>query len=336
VIAYLDSPVYTAADYSFDQQEFGVLRDMLRSGMLTLLYTTETEKRVSAQLQEESKLAIARYNRLVRKEMGFLTSSVPSVREIPEAETAETVESQFRQFLALDGVEKIPLGTVDGERLIGNYYKGKAPFCEQGDLGFRDSLVVSAIRHYAGIDKQVCIVSDREPFRRAFEEDDRFVLFSKLDGMIRFFQQTEGELADTEKQLDEIIRAGRMNAGIKDHYSSVRVIRESDRYAECGQTEIEDLAVFLSYIEEIGGELYALIDADMYIRADVSYPAERAYQSVKRVRERHEVPKKVRIHCICAEKENGRGSLKGYKIVGDTDREILELTDQTLYSEETL
>ena len=346
MIVYLDSNIYIDADYVFDREEFLTLRDLMRKGKLEILYTIDTAGRVNEQIETDIRRAASTYNRYLRKYMGpFRKNENYGIREISADAAVDDIQADFRKLLAEEGMVQIPLDPVSADRLISDYYGGQPPFENKRSLGFRDAIVINALRNYARAKDLICVVSKDEEFRNAFAEDRNFLPFSTLDGFIRFLQETQDELVDLSDKLKEIIGQGQMNEGIEKYIYSLDIVRECEEDCLCRSTSIEDVDCYMAYIEEQDDKLYAVINTVLYISAEVIYiDKDRSYydedtreyliENYRIEREYHEVPRKVRAVCICNEPEGERKTLRGYKIVHDKINTVIDLTDETMYKSE--
>lgn len=346
MIVYLDSNIYIDADYVFDREEFLTLRDLMRKGKLQILYTIDTAGRVNEQIETDIRRATSTYNRYLRKYMGpFRKNENYGIREISADTAVEDIQADFRKLLAEEGMVQIPLDPVSADRLISDYYGGMPPFENKRALGFRDAIVINALRNYARAKDLICVVSKDEEFRNAFENDKNFLPFSTLDSFIRFVQETQDELVDLSDKLKEIIGQGQMNEGIEKYIYNLDIVRECEDDCLCRSTSIEDVDCYLAYIEEQDDKLYAVINTVLYISAEVIYiDKDRSYydegrreyliENYRIAREDHEVSRKVRAVCICNEPEGERKTLRGYKIVHDKINTVIDLTDETMYKSE--
>lgn len=344
MIVYLDSNIYIDADYVFDRDEFHTLQDLMDHKGLQVLYTIETAGRVNEQIETDVRRSASAYNRYLRKYMGaFRKNDRYGLQEISADSAVEEIQAEFRRFLSSDAVIQIPLDPVSADRLISDYYGGVPPFENKKAMGFQDAIVINALRNYARATELVCVVSGDAEFRKAFENDKNFLPFPSLDSFIRFFQETQEELVDLEETLKNIISQGRMNEGIEKYIYSLDIVRECEDDCLCRSTTIEDVDCYLSYIEEKDDKLYAVVNALIYITADVVYidkdrsfydEARREYliENYRTVEEHHEVSRRVRAVCLCNETENSaKKTLRGYKIIHDKVNTVIDLTDDTMY-----
>lgn len=132
--------------------------------------------------------------------------------------------------------------------------------------------MINAIKKYQVIaQKQICIVSKDEGFRKAFEGDENFITFEFLSSFLKHYTKSEIELERISEFISDRINDGEFDEVIKDYLSDFDIDR--GYYAEWNidSGDIDEICCELLYIEEIDGKYVANISTDVELTIDITY-----------------------------------------------------------------
>lgn len=193
MVVYLDTNVYYGAKFVFDRGKFETLKSYINNGVVKLLYTSATVGEVFRRMEDIEKEILV-YNRTIRKNLEkFKVAEDLSIAEISAQDVIENRKNQLQDLLALSGVECISLNPLDAEQLMSDYFQQHPPFENQKPYEFKDAIMINAVFNYQRDNNElVCIVSDDDGFRKAFEGNKNFCCFKYLSEFFKYVQeQTE-------------------------------------------------------------------------------------------------------------------------------------------------
>lgn len=273
MIVYLDTNVYIAAKYIFDSGNLGALKKLVVSGKITVLYTSATIGEVKQHINDDISAAVKKYNRVLRKDMPVLNEEpIYNLKDLDENQVVNSVIDKLDEFIGIDGIEQISLNPLDAEKLLDDYFNQIPPFESKKPNEFKDAIMINAIKKYQVIaQKQICIVSKDEGFRKAFEGDENFITFEFLSSFLKHYTKSEIELERISEFISDRINDGEFDEVIKDYLSDFDIDR--GYYAEWNidSGDIDEICCELLYIEEIDGKYVANISTDVELTIDITY-----------------------------------------------------------------
>lgn len=348
MVVYLDTNVYIGAKYIFDSGNFGALKNLITAGKVTALYTSATISEVKQHIETDIGTAITKYNRLLRKDMPILIDDpLYNLTNLDVEQVVKTVTDKLDVFSNIVGVEQISLNPLDGEKLVADYFNKVAPFESKKPNEFKDAIMINAIKQFQSTAKsRICIVSNDEGFRKAFENSADFVAFSFLSEFLKYYNQSEIELATISEFLSDIIASGELDDAIKEYFSNFDVDRGDYGEWNCDGGEIDEISCELLYIEEMDGKYVANISADVEIEIDITYrdedtsyydKEEGAYliEHFIHATEKHRTTMELMIVCD-VENDEESFELVDYSIIEDSKNKYINLDEDTLYDSEEI
>ncbi len=347
MIVYLDTTVYIGAKYIFDREKFATLQTRIREGKITVLYTSATIGEVFKNLKETIEAGVLSYNRLLRNDLSCLCGGEKEgLRSLVSEEAIAQVKDKLDAFLGLDGVKNISLNPLDAEQLMEDYFGSVAPFEKKKPYEFKDAIMVNAIKQYQKeCGEEICIVSSDSGFRSAFSGNSNFKTFEFLGQFFKHYQHKQEELAALEVIISEAIERGDYDEIFKDYCSDLDVDRGTYSEWECEDKSIDEIHCSLSYIEESAGSIYATVDIELSLTADINYRDEdNSYydhedgqyliENFITAIEKHSVLLDVRIECLFIKDDEGNQSLEDVKIVPAKHLMTLDIDDDTMFDYE--
>jgi len=348
VIVYLDTNVYISAKYIFDSGNFGALKNLVVAGKIAMLCTSATIGEVQQHIKKDISAAIMQYNRILRKDMPVLNCDpLYKLKNLDENQVAKSVIDKLNELISIDGVEQISLNPLNAEKLLYDYFNKIPPFESKKPNEFKDAIMINAIKQFqATAQKQICIVSNDEGFRKAFEGDSNFITFEFLSGFLKHYNNSKSEVADISEFLSDKIINGVFDDVIKEYLLDFDIDR--GYYAEwhCDSGEIDQICCELLYIEEIDGKYVANISTDIEISIDITYRDEDTSYYDKEedtyliehfihAIEKHCVTITVTVVCDIGKNEE-KLDLNDFNIVEDKRLKYINLDENTMFDSEEI
>lgn len=223
MIVYLDTNVYKSAKYAFDTGKLNTLKNLVKDGKVSVLYTSATVGEINQHIEEDISNAVDKYNRILNKEMPALKDeNIYSLREINVNDAVQNVKQKLNEFLGLNGVNKISLNPIDAEKLLEDYFLSIPPFEKKKPNEFKDAIMVNAVKKYQkSINETICIVSGDEGFRKAFDGDDGFIVFDYLGYFLKYCYNQE--VNEMMKYTIKEVENGEFDDVIKDYLNDVPI-----------------------------------------------------------------------------------------------------------------
>lgn len=273
VIVYLDTNAYISAKYIFDSGNLGALKKLVAASKIAVLYTSATIGEVKHHIAKDISAAVIQYNRVLRKELPVLNGdSIYNLKSLDENKVVSSVMDKLDVFIDMDGVEQISLNPLDAEKLFDDYFNQNPPFENKKPTEFKDAIMINAIKQYQSTaQKQICIVSNDEGFRKAFIDDDNFITFEFLSGLLKHYNKSEEEIAYVSEFISDKIGDGDFDEIIKDYLSDFDIDRGYYGEWNIDSGDIDGICCKLLYIEEIDGKYVANITADVEMSIDITY-----------------------------------------------------------------
>lgn len=344
MIVYLDTNVYIGAKYIFDREKFATLQARIKEGKITVLYTSATIGEVIKNLKETIEAGVLSYNRLLRNDLACLCGDEKdALHSLGCEEVIAQVEEKLRVFLGLDGVKSISLNPLDAEQLMADYFHGIAPFEKKKPYEFKDAIMINAIKQYQKECKEeICIVSSDDGFRSAFSGNSNFRTFEFISQFFKHYQQRQEELAAIEVIISDAIERGDYDELFEDYCSDLNIDRGTYLEWECEDKTIDEIHCSLSYIEENSESVFAMVDIEVSLTAEINYRDEDnsfydredghyLIENFITAIEKHRALIDVRIECLFTKDETGNQVLEDIKIIPTKHFATLDIDDDTMF-----
>ncbi len=344
MVVYLDTNVYYGAKFVFDRGKFETLKNYIHNGIVKLLYTNATVEEVFRRMDEDVTKEIVVYNRAIRKNLqSFNIAEDLSIAEISATDFIENRKNKLRELLELAGVESISLNPLDAEKLMDDYFQQRPPFENQKPFEFKDAIMINAIRNYQKDNKEtICIVSDDDGFRKAFDGDANFCCFKYISQFFKYVQE--------ETELDNyyvtLIQDGFFEEDVYYYLENLDIDRSDYSEWEYEDKELFDVDFDLSYIErgKEPNQLLLHIGVEYNVSVDITHRDEdRSYYDKEEGRylieeyvtwkEKHSCYEDLIVVC---EIIDGGESFEFIKIIADRKYNFLDLSDETMVDYEEI
>lgn len=348
MIVYLDTNAYISAKYIFNSGNFGTLKNLVTAGKIAVICTSATIGEVKQHIETDISTAVLKYNRLLRKDMPVLNGDpLYKLNDLDENQVVNSVIDKLDEFISLDGVEQISLNPLDAEKLFDDYFMQIPPFESKKPNEFKDAIMINAIKQFqATAKKQVCIVSNDEGFRKAFEGDDNFMTFEFISRFLKHYNKSESELAIISEFLSDRIIAGDFDGVIKEYLLDFDIDRGYYGEWHCDSREIDEICCELLYIEEIDGKYVANISTDLEISIDITYRDEDTsyYDKEEDVYLIENFIHAIEKHCVTIAvtvvcdiyKDEEKLELGDFNIVEDKRHKYINLDEDTMLDSEEI
>lgn len=318
MLVFIDANIYIATRYVFDRVHFATLQDLIKENKVNLLYTTATEGEVLQHIRKDISGAVDAYNRTLKKEAKYLLNQGSfKLSKIDKTEAIKLVESKFNEFISLNNVHLIPLNPLNAEELMDDYFKQNPPFESKKPSEFKDAIIINALKKYQdSTGQEICIVSNDEGFRKAFEGDDHFETFDKISAFLDYSQKQEKYYAALEEFIASKVVNGEFNDDIKAYLETFDISRGNYRKWECIDHSIDDIECELSFIDIKGEGVIAYVDVTVNVDAEIRYRDEDSsyydteegrylFEKYVTVDELHQLIVEIAIKCdICKDEDN--------------------------------
>lgn len=348
MILYLDTNVYIGAKYIFDRDKFGTLKNLVTESKITVLYTSATIGEVKQHIEKDISAAVVQYNRVLRKDMPVLNGDqIYDLKILDENQVVDSIICKLDEFIGIDGVEEISLNPLDAEKLLDDYFNQKPPFESKKPTEFKDAIMINAIKQFqVKTQKQICIVSNDEGFRKAFTGNDNYITFKFPSEFLKYYNQSEEELTFISQFISNKIDDGDFDEIIKEYLSDFDIDRGYYGEWNIDNNEIDEMSCELLYIEKINGKYVVNINVDVELAIDITYRDEDTSYYDKEedsyliehfihAIEKHRATIAVSIECDI-EKIEEELYLNDFNVVEDKRLKYINLDEDTMFDSEEI
>ena len=342
MLVFFDTNIYIATKYIYDRQKFAVLRTLMEKGKVNVLYMSVTEGEVLQHIREDIGEAVRTYNRALKKEAVFLLEHDNfGISKIDAESAIASVEGKFKEFIDLDSVHIISLNPLDAEKLMADYFNQNSPFESKKPYEFKNAVIINALKQFqASIDQDICIVSNDEGFRKAFEGDDRFITFERIGDFLHYYQKQEEYYLSLEEFVSDAVLDGEFEDEIREYLENIDISRGYYGEWECEEHHIDDIECELSFIDITEEGVMAYIDATVDVIAEIRHRDEDGsyydreegrylFEKYVTAIEKHRLNVEITIKCYTNEDEDGK-ELTGFELVEDDKYPTLDLDDEAM------
>jgi hypothetical protein len=273
----LDTQVFVATGYGFNNKAFLSLKSHFASGRLKLVMTDITVKEVHARIKESVAEELVYQRSFVNKSAALFNCSIPEVKtsltKFDPDDVAKDLSKQFESFLkdakaTIIETEDLSLGNV-----FDKYFKKEPPFggTEGKRNEFPDAFAIKALSEWAeahGL--QMFVVSKDKLFQQACAEFPELLSKSTLTEVLDHVSSDDEQLAEFVR-TETLKREKEISADVKKEFE--------DRYYyvedEDGDAEVRLKRLKLRDTPEIieikDGEALLQLNFEAEYRADLSY-----------------------------------------------------------------
>lgn len=208
-IVFLDSNIYNASNYSFGNLQFSKLKKLIEQGHVTLLFNSVVEGEINRHIKDRIKKATKEFNKVVssrefaafRYEDGYFGKFEKLNADI----MSELVQKRFHDYLESCQAIKIPVNSINVERIISDYFEGNYPFEISKPAEFKDAIIIQSLLEYKKLvtDGTLCVVTNDKGFRAALASIKEFV-YPDINKFLEAITETIGD-QEKQKQLSEYL-----------------------------------------------------------------------------------------------------------------------------------
>lgn len=349
MVVYLDTNVYIAAEYKFDSGKMAILRDLVNSDKVTVLYTNATEGEVIKHIEKDVKENVTQYNHAVRKNLSALNEDkICEIQELKSETIVIDVIDKFNKFLKLKNVKEISLNPLDAEKLFEDYFAVNPPFEIKKPYEFKDAIMINAVKNYKKkIDEPICIVSSDKGFRSAFSKDNNYVVFEFLGEFLKYYSE-KFEEEKIRRSIENAIKYGNFEEEFKKYFYACDIWIDCYEQWDIEDVEILDIVSELLYVERKEEKIYAIISNEVEILIDIEYRDEENsyYDREEKIylienfvyaKEKHKVRHDIRICCNITNDDKQKYVLENFEITDDYKKySNINLDEDTLISKEII
>lgn len=342
MIVYLDTNVYIGAKYQFSTGKFELLRSLISNGDIQIIFSSATRCEVEQHIRQDVTEGVSHYNRVLRKELQPLLSSLNfDLCPISEEVAVRTIIDSLSSFLSMDGVYQIDLNPLDAERLMIDFFQGNFPFESKKPYEFKDAIMINAVIQYQKkIGEKIVVVSNDNGFRKAFEGNDNFIVISFLGDLLKLCQEKKKTYC-IENCIQNAVENNIFSELIKKYYSNFDIDRGYYSEWECEEYCIESLETYFSYVKCVDGKYQVHVDIVLYLYAkiihmddDSSYydKEEQRYliQNFVTWQEEHKIETETVITCSVEKVNDNEYVITESSILDDGKFHTLDLDEDTM------
>lgn len=201
---FLDTNIYDASNYSFNNELFRQLRSYAVANDLTLVINSVIEGEVRSHIKRDVKEAAKELNKVItgRRFAGFrnLNGFSQLLEKREPAIWVETCLCGFDQLLSDCYVDRITVDGISVEKIMEDYFAQNPPFDIKKPDEFKDAIAVASLLNDINIkvaqaeedssdDLLYCVVSADKGFSKAvrnglLEQEENVCFFDSLKGFI--------------------------------------------------------------------------------------------------------------------------------------------------------
>ncbi|NFG63149.1 PIN domain-containing protein [Clostridium sp. CMCC3677] len=276
-MVFIDTNIYDAANYNFNNGAFSKLKKLVDSGNVVLLINSVIEIEVKNHIKSRIYDAVNIVNKDLndrifvpfRHEDEYKTK----VELLDKKFMTKLLEDRFYEFLSMCKAIHITLNNINVEKIMSDYSEKKYPFENSKPEEFKDAIAIqSLILYKKNMDDEcrLCVVSNDKGFRKSINVED-VGLFDDLGSFIDMITT----LDDKTKCLKEFIEEGYIYDEIIDEANIAveRINYSTEQYVddlEIGDTKINNYEI--SYVDIIDmNSAKVIVDVDAEIEIICSF-----------------------------------------------------------------
>ncbi|MFP7265810.1 PIN domain-containing protein [Bacillus altitudinis] len=158
---FLDTQVYDANNFQFNNKQFSRLKKVIDDGMINLLTTPITKREVQAHISEKVESAKQQF-----KKARILKNSTqydPLLKDDSFKLAKEEILANFENFISDFKVVELPIFEGATKVIFENYFDKKPPFSEKKRDEFPDAFSLYTLLNWTEENEQIVYVVSRDP-----------------------------------------------------------------------------------------------------------------------------------------------------------------------------
>jgi hypothetical protein len=309
MLVFIDTGVFKSAHFHFKTGVISELMNYAQNGLVKIILTPVLEAELRKHFEKEFNEVWEKYTFLKNK---FLNYDIDCTDGLSDNDIEAKIRSSFNSFLSSPDHIMLALEEIDWEKILSDYQNNRAPFSNNKNDEFKDSLNIQLLNKYKmEISEKIHIVSTDKEFRDAFSELEGFEVYVSLKEFIpivralepkyqhmedllksyllnhHFYEQVDHYLGDVNRYFptSTSIRV-KLIRGISDLNYSFSI--SSLRNNECegainingiGNVVFTNKAYFGAYTDNDGNPLESYIEGRLHI--DTSIPFKVVFQDLQ-------------------------------------------------------
>ena len=216
---------------------------------------------------------IESYNRCLKKEIPIISKENYNIVALDKDTIINDMKKKVSDFFHQKGVHEIPLGIIEAEKIMEDYFMKKPPFEDQKPYEFKDAIMIYAIKDYLHKSLEpIVVVSGDDGFLNAFSDMYDITTFKDLESFLKYANDDI-----MQEAIDKAVDNGVADEILLEKIQSLSVFCDEVVDFECEKLSIEIVSCSSSYIDvEIESnnndksEKYYTVVADVSVNVRIS------------------------------------------------------------------
>ena len=273
MVVYFDTNIFIRGKYHLNIGKFKAIQNLLKSGKIEIIYTSATIGEIEKNLTQDLSCEIESYNRCLKKEIPIISKENYNIVELDKDTLINDMKKKIYDFFHQKGVHEIPLGTIEAEKIMEDYFMKKPPFEDQKPNEFKDAIMIYAIKDYLHKSLEpIVVVSGDVGFLNAFSGMDDIIPLKDLES---FLKRANDDIV--QEAVDTAVENGMADETLLDRIQSLSVFCDEFVDFECEEFSIAIKYRSSSYIDvedesdsKDKSEKYYTVIADVSVTSRIS------------------------------------------------------------------
>lgn len=268
MIVYFDTNIFIRGKYHLNTGKFKAIQNLMNSEKIEVIYTSATIGEIEKNLSQDLSCEVDLYNKFLKKEIPIISRENYNLVELDKEKIIDDMKNKVHDFFRQKGTYEIPLGQIEAQSLMEDYFSKKPPFEDQKPYEFKDAIIIYAIKHYYhdNNNEPIIVVSNDIGFLAAFDDLPDIEFFRDLASFLKYANDDI-----MQRAVDEAIEDGKVDAILKEIIQSLSVFCDEFVDFECEEFSI-DLESASSFYIDVENESDNIDKTEKYdtVVADVS------------------------------------------------------------------
>ena len=268
MIVYFDTNIFIRGKYHLNTGKFKAIQNLMNSEKIEVIYTSATIGEIEKNLSQDLSCEVDLYNKFLKKEIPIISRENYNLVELDKEKIIDDMKNKVHDFFRQKGTYEIPLGQIEAQGLMEDYFSKKPPFEDQKPYEFKDAIIIYAIKHYYhdNNNEPIIVVSNDIGFLAAFDDLPDIESFRDLASFLKYANDDI-----MQRAVDEAIEDGKVDAILKEIIQSLSVFCDEFVDFECEEFSI-DLESASSFYIDVENESDNIDKTEKYstVVADVS------------------------------------------------------------------
>lgn len=174
----VDTSILFAENYNLEGGLLARFEQFSRIPDISFVLSDVIVREMLSHMREKTKEALSAYSKALRNGLFYRLDdsiSIAKIQKIKETDIKEVVNSRLKEYQTKTGLEIIPLGDIDINKVINAYFGRKPPFSDKKKEEFPDALALVSLEKWAEENNKKILVISKDNDWKSYCRDNIFL-----------------------------------------------------------------------------------------------------------------------------------------------------------------